>query len=368
MEYWAKEGHQVHVVTSEPTVLGLEEPHSPLISVDRSRDPLEKTAAQVIEGARTNSRGSPKQVALSGLGSIAKTILWPDRFVLWSAKALVQQMKLPWKPDVVVVSVRPVSALVPAWVVSRRFRSPLVVDYRDLQSDRRVPGDRRVSPRRWLTSRLEKGITSRASLIAGVTQPMVELLGKKTGVETVVVTNGYEPRDFEDWAYSPTDDGLTIRYVGTIYPGLSDPSPLFRAIRLLRDRGKDPGVRVEFLGSVSPEVKESVDSLDLADCVEFLGRVTHAEAVRAQVEADLLLLLFWDHPHERGVLTGKIFEYIGARRPILCMGLEEGEQFYKKVFEAGLVDKDRQIKLEYEGQTRAVLQQLIDYLNSSESL
>lgn len=138
------------------------------------------------------------------------------------------------------------------------------------------------------------------------------------------MTNGFEPRDFEGFEYSSGTPRLLIRYVGTIYAGLQDPTPLFQAIHLLRDRGVEIDARVEFFGADSHEVRAAADNLGLSDCVTFLGRVSHAEAVRVQVEADILLLLFWDHPHEKGVLTGKLFEYIGARRPILCMGLDEG--------------------------------------------
>lgn len=323
-EYWADAGHQVHVITREPTIPGLEEPESPRVTVKRIKDPLARAAASGTEQVRASASGSAKQVSLGILQSIARRALWPDRYVLWSLRTLLTRMKLPWKPDVVVVSVGPVSALAPALRLARAFDVPLVVDYRDLQSDRRGPDDPRVSPGRWMTSRFERGVTSHASLLTAVTDPMVELLGRRTGVPTALVTNGYEPRDFEDLGYSPATPRLVIRYVGTIYPGLRDPSPLFLAIRLLRDRGVELDIRVEFFGADSHEVRAAADNLGLSDCVTFLGRVSHAEAVRVQVEADILLLLFWDHPHEKGVLTGKLFEYIGARRPILCMGLDEG--------------------------------------------
>ena len=43
-------------------------------------------------------------------------------------------------------------------------------------------------------------------------------------------------------------------------------------------------------------------------------------ALEKQRESQLLLLLDWDDPQEKGVYTGKIFEYFGARRPILATG------------------------------------------------
>ena len=53
--------------------------------------------------------------------------------------------------------------------------------------------------------------------------------------------------------------------------------------------------------------------------------VAHGEAVRLQCGADVLLMLQWDNPSEAGNLPGKLFEYLGARRPILALGYEGGE-------------------------------------------
>jgi hypothetical protein len=39
----------------------------------------------------------------------------------------------------------------------------------------------------------------------------------------------------------------------------------------------------------------------------------------------VLLLLLNDTPNTRGLLPGKLFEYLGAERPILCIGTEDGD-------------------------------------------
>lgn len=43
-----------------------------------------------------------------------------------------------------------------------------------------------------------------------------------------------------------------------------------------------------------------------------------------QRQADVLLLLLWDDPRELGTITGKLFEYVGAARPIFAIGCSEG--------------------------------------------
>ena len=51
-----------------------------------------------------------------------------------------------------------------------------------------------------------------------------------------------------------------------------------------------------------------------------MGHVSREKALIAQREAGLLLLLESPAAEARGVLTGKLFEYIAAGRPILCVG------------------------------------------------
>lgn len=58
--------------------------------------------------------------------------------------------------------------------------------------------------------------------------------------------------------------------------------------------------------------------------MKISGPVPYEKALRLQQEADILLLLLWDDPRERGVFTGKIFEYAGAGRPVLSVGAEDG--------------------------------------------
>ena len=49
------------------------------------------------------------------------------------------------------------------------------------------------------------------------------------------------------------------------------------------------------------------------------GFVSHAESIRIQHEADLLLLLTWNTEMDRGILPGKFYEYMMAEKPIICI-------------------------------------------------
>jgi len=71
-------------------------------------------------------------------------------------------------------------------------------------------------------------------------------------------------------------------------------------------------------------VRHLASEAGMADRVVVHPHVPRAEAVAVQQGADVLLLMQWNDPREQGNLPGKLFEYLGARRPILGLGLEDG--------------------------------------------
>jgi glycosyltransferase involved in cell wall biosynthesis len=115
---------------------------------------------------------------------------------------------------------------------------------------------------------------------------------------------------------------LEIVYTGMVYPGRRDPSSLFKALAALGAERRR--VRVKFFGRMLPGVEEIANRYGVGDCVEVHEPVPYQESLRRQMRADVLLLLLWNDPREQGVYTGKLFEYLGARRPILSIGLEDG--------------------------------------------
>ncbi|RMG05813.1 MAG: hypothetical protein D6735_04905 [Acidobacteria bacterium] len=107
-------------------------------------------------------------------------------------------------------------------------------------------------------------------------------------------------------------------YTGSIYAE-RDPSPLFRAIKLLEDQNiliNNP-LKVIVAGYYFPLLDLAIEREGVKQYVEFRGLVPRPDALRMQRDADALLHL--DIPSE-GILTGKVFEYLVAGPPILVVG------------------------------------------------
>ena len=82
---------------------------------------------------------------------------------------------------------------------------------------------------------------------------------------------------------------------------------------------------VRFLGDFRPGDREFMERLGLADRVELIDYVPRRESLRLQRDSDALLLLIPEAGGRgRGVLSGKVFEYLAAERPVLAVVPPDG--------------------------------------------
>ena len=293
--------------------------------VHRVRDPLAKIVQRGTFAAREISQSRWALHALSKARDTAKWLLFPDQFLPWALSVRRVISGLQDAPDVVVVSVGPLSAVIPARFASKRFRVPLVVDYRDLIELGTGRTSAKFNLRRFLLGGLERTLVDQAALICAVTEPMRRVLEVLLTKRAILVTNGFEPSDFANRNPRQHPSELRVVFSGTIYPHERNPTPLFRALSILqRERGIS-NISAEFFGNSSHEVKQSALKEGVDDKVIFHGEVSHSDSIQAQINADVLLLLYRENnPGEKDVYSGKLFEYIGANRPILCLGIEHG--------------------------------------------
>jgi len=259
---------------------------------------------------------SPRQI-------LRELLFFPDYQVGWIPHGLRAGKRLgrAWRPDAVYASGPPFSTLVIGWRLARHFNLPLVVEFRDRWSDDPYYPPSRLRQR--LDAWLERRIIQDARGIVTVSEPWAETYRARFGKPTLVLYNGYDPELVAPGTASLGRDGpLRIVYTGGIYPGRRDPSLLFEAIRKL---GADPqAVVVEFYGTQESHVWPLAERHGVSACVRVHPPIPHPEAMQRQVEADVLLLMQWQDPREQGNVPGKLFEYLGARRPILLIGLEGG--------------------------------------------
>ncbi len=225
--------------------------------------------------------------------------------------------------DAILSSSGPSTSHLIASYLSNRFGIPWVADLRDLWTQNHYYPH--SSFRRLFETRLEKKTLGLANALTTVSYPLNEKLCERYSEKHVfTIPNGFDPEETNPGV--PLSKGFTITYTGQLYRGRRDPEPLFKALsELIRDGVIERGdVSVDFYGRYESWLEEDATKYKLGDVVTLHGLVPREIAVRKQWESQALLLLTWNDPSEKGVYTGKVFEYLAARRPILSLGLSGG--------------------------------------------
>jgi len=222
--------------------------------------------------------------------------------------------------DAIISSSSPVTCHLIAKALAEKYRVPWVADLRDLWTQNSYLNH--CAPRRFFEKNLELRTLGRASALVTVSKPLADDLNRlHTHAQVYVITNGFDP---EDACFDRPEltEKFTITYTGMLYDGKRDPSMLFEALQNLIKNGViDPDrVEVQFFGSQDPWLFDDIRGTNLDNIVKVFGLVPRDVVLQKQRGSQLLLLLLWNNPQERGVYTGKVFEYLAAGRPVIALG------------------------------------------------
>lgn len=133
-----------------------------------------------------------------------------------------------------------------------------------------------------------------------------------------VITNGY---DVEKITRPALDDKFSISHIGSLLAG-RNPANLWKALAelILENEDLRADLRLKLVGAVGAGVLESIKNAGLEFNLELSGYVSHKKALELQHASQLLLLIEIDSEETRGIIPGKLFEYMAANRPILAVG------------------------------------------------
>ena len=225
--------------------------------------------------------------------------------------------------DAVLTSSPPHSTQLIGLELQRRYGLPWLADLRDPWADIYYAKDlHRTALATWLDTRYERQVLAQANAVL-VTSPETKrlFLSKNPGLPAAkihVLPNGYDEDDFRQPS-SPPADAFRITHTGTITE-LYHIDNLLRALAECRQRYPTLPLQLRFVGQVSAQLRQQVAAAGLGDCTEFLPFVPHQESVAYLLQASVLLMAIPDVPRNLGILPGKVFEYLAAGKPILCVG------------------------------------------------
>lgn len=171
--------------------------------------------------------------------------------------------------------------------------------------------------------KLEREVLKNADRVLVVGGQMKEEF-KVVNPNVKVISNGYDAYDSDRSAELDID--FSVTYAGLMNDD-RNPKVLWNALGKMveADPGFKSDLRIRMVGSCSPDVLKSIEEKGLVDNLDNLGYQDHDQVARYQQSAQVLLLTVNEVPSAKGIVTGKVFEYMQARRPILAIGPTDGD-------------------------------------------
>ncbi len=293
--------------------------------------------------ARLTGRSEEDAVVQGSLEGREQT--WKERLARWvRANLVLPDARVGWVPfaigqgrrllaaqpfDAILTTGPPHSTHLAGAALQWMTGTPWIADFRDPWTDinyyQELP---HTALALRIDAALERLVLRRADAVTTVSPSWRSLLQGKTGAgnETPihVIQNGFDAEDVGRDGVGVDEERFAITHVGSLYAS-RNPTALWQAIRRLRDEGAVPNLRIRLVGMVDPNVRASLREQGLADITEFVSYVPHPEAVEYMQRAGLLLLSIERFPADNGMLTGKIYEYLASRRPIVGVGPADGD-------------------------------------------
>lgn len=170
---------------------------------------------------------------------------------------------------------------------------------------------------------LEQEILLNANVVLVVGNTMNKNYSKFSN-NVVTITNGFDGELIT--SETNLDSKFTITHIGLMNAD-RNPKMLWEVLAEIISENKDfsKDFKLKLIGKVDASVIEEITINNLDENVQLIDYVAHDEVIEYQKKSQVLLLLLNNVPSVKGIITGKIFEYLMVNRPILAIAPKDGD-------------------------------------------
>ncbi len=254
---------------------------------------------------------------------IRGNLLIPDPRKFWIKPSVKYLSKyLNENPvDLIISTGPPHSMHLIALGLKKKFDIPWIADFRDPWTD--IDFYHKLRLTKWADQkhrRLEKKVLEKADHIVTVSPGCATDLEKIATKKIEVIYNGFDPTDY-NFVKSEPDKTFTISHFGAFNKD-RNPASLWIALNQLTETNTDLKrlLRIQLIGQTDESIINDINKNNLSGNLILKEHLPHQQGLEELGKSQVLLLPLNDAPNVKGILPGKMYEYMALRRPILALG------------------------------------------------
>lgn len=347
VQRWVKFSKYLREFGWEPVIYTPENPEFP--SIDHS---FEKDIACDIQVIKTpiwepyniyrSLTGKKGQSINAGFISENKKQNWKDKLSIWiRGNFLIPDPRRFWiKPsvkfltdylkdnpvDAIITTGPPHSMHMIGLGLKKNFPTlPWIADFRDPWTNIDFYDDLNLT---WLSDKIhqsfEKQVVKNTDCLVTVSQGWLDGFLQMKPKQGKVIQNGFDSADIHQGEIT-IDSKFSISHIGSLNAA-RNPNVLWKALGELcmENESLKKELEIQLIGKVDFSVLEDLREFGLIDQLHKIEYLSHSEAIAKQQSSQVLLLLINRSQNANGILTGKFYEYMAAKRPILAIGPIDG--------------------------------------------
>ena len=203
---------------------------------------------------------------------------------------------------------------------------PWIADFRDPWTNIYFYKDLKIG---WVADKihhhLERNIIQSTDCLLVVSQGMKEEFEVLQPKRLEIISNGYDEADLQ-LGKNSLDIKFSISHIGLLTPK-QNPYILWKVLSEICFDNSEfrSDLEIQLVGNVDYSVLKLINQFGLDKQLKRIAYLSHNEAIAKQQTSQVLLLLLMNEPGNKCILTGKLFEYLAAKRPVLAFGPTDGD-------------------------------------------
>lgn len=299
---------------------------------ERTGDDLAREVPAGTVVRRAFALDSARHLSLGGryFGSLAR----PDRWISWKFDAVRQGLKLikAYRPAAIWSTYPIATAHVIGAELHRRTGLPWIADFRDPMAQQGYPAD----PKTWKQFDAIERRAVREAAHSVFTTPGAAAVYRQRYPEAAgrieLIENGYDEESFASAEaaglpqQSLNPGAVTLLHSGIVYPSERNPTQLFQALGQLKRSGRirPDRFKLRFRAAVHDELLQRLArENDVEAFIETCPAIPYRDALEEMLRADALLVMQGKGCNDQ--IPAKIYEYLRAGRPAICLSDPAGD-------------------------------------------